>query len=283
MKKLFVLCLSLLFITKVCATNVIDFNRKGSLSINLIEAENNEKVSGAEIELIKVASAKLDNNSNLSYELESNLSSCKIDLTNLEDEELLNKVEECVDDNQVIGQKNVTNVNGYVNFNNLDLGLYLVRQSNELENYSSIDSYLITIPTIIDNNWIYDLNSEPKVEIIKLVDITINKVWNTTRDIKNNVTVELLLDDEVIDTIELSEDNNWTYTLNRMRSSDKYSVREINVPKDIKVTYKNEGYNFTIINTDTLPLTGQAMFLVPLLFVIGVVLVALGYTFKKSK
>ena len=282
MKKLFVLCLSLLFITKVGATNVIDFNRKGSLSINLIEAENNEKVSGAEIELIKVASAKLDNNSNLSYELDKNLN-CKINLTNLEDEELLSKVEECIDNNQVIGQKNITNANGIVNFNNLDLGLYLVRQSNELENYSSIDSYLITIPTIIDNNWIYDLNSEPKVEIIKLVDITINKVWNTTRDIKNNVTVELLLDDEVIDTIELSEDNNWTYTLNRMRLSDKYSVREINVPKDIKVTYKNEGFNFTVINTDTLPQTGQAMYLVPLLFVIGVVLVALGYTFKKSK
>ena len=283
MKKLFVLCLSLLFITKVGATNVIDFNRKGTPNINLIEVENNEKVQGAEIELIKVASAKLDNNSNLAYELEGNLANCKIDLTNLESEGLLENVEECIDNNQVTGLKNLTDVNGYVNFSNLDLGLYLVRQSNELENYSSIDSYLLTIPTIMDNNWVYNLNSEPKVDIIKLVNIIINKVWNTKKNIKDLVTVELLLDDEVIDTVELSDNNNWTYTFYRMRSSNKYSIREVNIPKDFKATYKTDGYNFTVINTDTLPLTGQAMFLVPIIFFVGVIFIALGYTLKKIK
>ena len=57
--------------------------------------------------------------------------------------------------------------------------------------------------------------------------------------------------------VKLNENNNWTYTWNQIEKSDKYSVKEINVPKGYKVTYSNEEYVFTVTNTDTLANTGQ--------------------------
>ena len=119
MKKIIIVLMLMLIIPIVKADNLIDFNKKGNISIKLIESQNGETVKGAQIELIQVARAKIDENSNLAYEKIDSLDSCNIDLSNLEKDNLKEEIEECIANSNV--EKNIeeTNKNGIVEFNNL--------------------------------------------------------------------------------------------------------------------------------------------------------------------
>ena len=86
------------------------------------------------------------------------------------------------------------------------------------------------IPSEIDNKWIYDIESEPKTDIIRTIDLSVKKVWNTTKTNNNDsislpksIDIQLLLNDEIIDTVTLSEENNWQYTFSNIEKSEKNS------------------------------------------------------------
>lgn len=284
MKKYVLVLLLIIFLTPtVYAQNVIDFTKKGSLSITLIESQNSERVENAEIEIIKIADADLDVNNNLAYKKINEIDKCDIILTNLESDGLKVNIESCINDLNITGIKATTDANGNVIFNNLDLGLYLVRQTNEVKGYSTINSYLVTIPTIIDNSWEYDLESEPKTEIIKLMDLKVNKIWKTDRKISDYVMVQLVLNDKVIDTVKLSKDNNWEYTWRRIPLSDEYEINEINIPKGYTAIYEKNNNNYTVINADNLPHTGQNTYIAYIIGVSGIILFVLGFGLYKKQ
>lgn len=286
MKKITIFLLSLMiaFNLNSVSASTIDFNRKGSIEITLKESTNNESVVGASIKLVKIADAKVDNNSNLSYEFVDELSNCNVSLSDLTKPNIKDDIERCLSGVNVNGIINSTDSNGKVSFSRLDLGLYLVSEEGETLGYSNINSFLINIPTIEDNDWIYDLESEPKTEIIKVTDLTVNKVWkNNNMKISEYVTVQLLKGTEVIDTVQLNSENNWTYTFRRMPLSDEYSILEVDIPDGYKATYKTEGYTFTVINTNKLPQTGELSYLVPIFVIAGMLFMALGiYIDKKN-
>ena len=112
------------------------------------------------------------------------------------------------------------------------------------------------------------------------IDITVNKVWNesnttdektpnNTTDNKNDnntnkkeennkkpesITVNLYADENLHDSVELSEENNWTHTfedLDKYNEGNKitYTVEEVKVPNYKTEISGNEEEGFTIINT----------------------------------
>ena len=138
MKKiLWLLGVSLMLVLPVSA-NTVDFNQKGSIMLELVEQEHNEKIADANIEIIKIADAKVDSNGNLYYEYVTSLNNCNVDIKDVTKIDV-NELTTCINDN-TDKVSNLTDSNGIVSFNNLDLGLYLVRQTNKLNNYTSIDS-----------------------------------------------------------------------------------------------------------------------------------------------
>ena len=182
----------------------------------------------------------------------------------------------------------VTDGDGSVKYEDLDLGLYLVKQTNKVEGFSKIDSFLAMIPKVIDNKWVYDVEATPKTDIIRVINIDVKKVWNTstsntnhTINIPKSITVELLLNDEVIDTITLSKENDWKYTWIDLEKSDMYTVREKNVPKGYTVTYQKEDNSFIITNTSSLVQTGQMLWIVLLVGMIGVLFVIISLVYDK--
>ena len=286
MKKIIsILTLIMMFsFMNVYADNIIDFSKKGNLTITLEESENKEKVVGAELKVTKIADAKVDGNSNLAYEFIDELKDSNISLKDVTVDGLLDEINNYINDNSITlnGQSEITNDEGVAKFSNLDLGLYIVSQENIVEGYSSIDSYLLTIPTIIDNDWVYDLDSLPKTELIKLIDINIEKIWKNNRiSVPKSVTIDLLKDGELVEEVILSADNNWKHTFRRLPLSDNYSVKEVEVPKGYKVTYKQDGYNFTIINTNKLPQTGEYTYIIPIFIAIGIIFIGLGIFFER--
>ena len=152
------------------------------------------------------------------------------------------------------------------------------------EGYSKIASFLVMIPENINNKWTYDIIAEPKTSIFEVMDLTIRKVWNNTiLEITDKVTVSLLKGEDVIETVELNPDNNWTYTFENIEKSDDYSVLEVNVPTGYVATYQENNNIFTITNTDKLVQTGQNKILLLSLASIGLILLIVGLLFEKRK
>ena len=255
--------------------HTVDFSRKGSIVVTLHEMSEDTYVEGAEITIYKIADAYLDG-VNLAFKYTDEFSSCSVSLDDLTIDDLSKKITLCVKPESV-GTSLITNDFGTVIFNDLDLGLYLVSQTNKVEGYSNIDSFLVQIPKVIDNSWTYDIIANPKTDIYKEIDLVVNKVWNTdSNKLPEKVEIELLLDGEVIDTVILNSSNKWTHTFKNLEKSDKYSVREINIPKGYKVSYTNNEYIFTVTNTDTLANTGQLFYSIIILAVFGLIFILLG-------
>ena len=124
MKKiLWLLGISFMFVLPVSA-NTVDFNRKGSITFELIEQEHNEKIADANIEIVKIADARVDLNSNLYYEYVSSLTECNVDIKDVTKIDV-NELASCINDNTQ-RLSSISDNNGKVSFSNLDLGLYLI-------------------------------------------------------------------------------------------------------------------------------------------------------------
>ena len=286
--KIILLSILMLYSTNIYALegNTIDFNSKGSIEITLNEKTDNEKIEGAEILLYKVADAKSENH-NLMFEYIDELKSCNASLNDLETKSKSEEIEKCINEN-IKSLKQITDINGTVKYNDLDLGLYLVKQNNIVEGFSKIDSFLVMIPKIVNNKWIYDIKSTPKTDIIRVIDINVKKVWNTSTSNTNDsiklprsIEVELLLNDKVIDTVKLSKDNNWSYTWEDLAKSEEYTIKEINVPKGYTPSYQKDNNTFIVTNTSTLVQTGQMLWIVLLIGMIGVIFIIASLVYDK--
>lgn len=265
-------------ITNVKA-NTIDLSKKGSISVTLKEKSENVLIDGAEITIYYVGDAGIKDN-NLVFNKREELT-CDVSLDNLKDTKLVSDISKCINDN-VIKYVGTTN-NGKVTFNNLNQGLYLVSQTKNVEGYSLIDSFLVAIPKVEDNKWVYDINALPKVDIYKVIDLVVEKKWNTiSKNIPKYVNIELYKGEELIDTIELSEENNWTYTFENIEKSDKYSIKEINIPKGFTPSYKVNEYIFTVTNSDILADTGQIFYPIIISFIAGFIFIVFGIKYIKE-
>lgn len=283
LKILILISLIILPSAKVSADDVVDFNRRGSIKITLKESTDNTNIEGSEITIYQVAVLKEKNN-NIAFEYIEELKDCPNSLEDLKEPSitLINYIK----DKNIPKISLKTNKEGLVQYNNLDLGLYLVMQTNNIKGYTIFSPFFIILPEYILDNWNYDINAFPKTDIIKLTDITVKKVWNKSNHTKLplEVNIELLKNGEVIDTVKLNKDNNWHYTWKNLEKSDKYTVREINIPIGYTASYRNDGNIFTITNTDTLIKTGQNILIIQVLAVIGLILIGIGIIYaKKSK
>lgn len=283
LKILILISLIILPSAKVSADTVVDFNRRGSIKITLKESTDNTYIEGSEITIYQVAVLKEKNN-NIAFEYIEELKDCPNSLEDLKEPSitLINYIK----DKNIPKISLKTNKEGLVQYNNLDLGLYLVMQTNNIKGYTIFSPFFIILPEYILDNWNYDINAFPKTDIIKLTDITVKKVWNKSNhtNLPLEVNIELLKNGEVIDTVKLNKDNNWHYTWKNLEKSDKYTVREINIPIGYTASYRNDGNIFTITNTDTLIKTGQNILIIQVLAVTGLILIGIGIIYaKKSK
>jgi LPXTG-motif cell wall-anchored protein len=81
-------------------------------------------------------------------------------------------------------------------------------------------------------------------------DYGVEKVWINADDrtIPENIEVEIYCDGEVAEVVTLSADNNWQYFWTGSSKAD-WSVKEVNVPDDCTVVYKEAENAFRIENT----------------------------------
>ena len=155
-----------------------------------------------------------------------------------------------------------TDRSGRAEFTQLATGLYLVSG----ERYADGDTAYTPEPMLVslpgqdgDGAWEYDVEAVCKYDedSDSSQDDTVRrkvlKVWNDGGDRDQRpayVRVQLLRNGRVVDTVRLSEDNDWQYTWNSLDADARWQVVEDRVPEGYTVSVDREGITFVITNTD---------------------------------
>lgn len=268
----------ILLLTALPATAMareLEYNRTGSISVTLTTQGDNLPLTGAELSVYRIADVGVNTSGNLNYIYTDTFKDCGIPL---EDPQLTVKLEQYLQMRVLPVWKQTTDDLGTAVFSDLPLGLYFVQQTGVTEGYAPCRSFLVTVPSATADGYEYDVNASPKTEVIRLADITIQKVWNTGKSAvrPDSVTIQLLRGDTVVETAVLNEENQWKITYPDMPESDDYSVKEVKVPQGFTATYKQNGYEFTVTNTSSLAQTGQLVWPIPLLAMAGLFLLTVG-------
>lgn len=199
-----------------------------------------------------------------------------------------------------------TDVNGIIALRDLPIGLYLVLGSIHTQDdwvYETVP-FMVSLPSRDTGagEWLYDILVQPKHNKRPLQDdctLTrkVLKVWDDDGNEQNRpreITVRLLRDGEVWDTVTLNAQNRWRYTWENLDGGYRWVVVE-NEAEDYTVEVTQEGVTFLITNTYTqeipspevpddpkLPQTGQLWWPVPVLASAGLLFLVIGLLRRRS-
>ena len=133
----------------------------GSIHVNLYDSTNNKALSGGELTVYRVAEVQRKNG-NLSFEYCGDFDGCAIELGDLTDSTLAAQLQEYLPQSAE-GTTKTIDADGNVNFDDLELGLYLVVQTKASKGYKPVNSFLVSLPIAEDGKWNYAVDASPKV------------------------------------------------------------------------------------------------------------------------
>lgn len=158
-----------------------------------------------------------------------------------------------------------TDANGRLTFSGLEAGMYLVSGQKHTTGgyvYTPVP-FLVSLPGLDgEDNWIYDATTGPKYNREEApvqpggetVRRKVLKVWEddgAEDERPESVTVQLLRNGKVYDTVTLSGKNRWSYEWSGLEQGDIWQVVEADVPEEYTVTVSREGITFVVTNTLT--------------------------------
>lgn len=171
---------------------------------------------------------------------------------------------------------------GVATFNQLKDGLYLAvvapYQGNVLTCQTA--AMLVALPNVHkDAADQRTLSIEPKADcaVPPTTTISVNKVWKDKNSSKRpeSVTMNLLQDGKIYDSIMLNNANGWKYTWKGLQAKHEYTVVEANVPGNYTALVDRENNDYTVTNTAK-PESAKTGASVAIIAVIVVVLAAAG-------
>ena len=140
-------------------------------------------------------------------------------------------------------------------FGSLPFGAYLVVPAGRPEGYLPPNPFIVTLPIkdTVNNEWVHDVDASPKVQDDEGrydgMYISVKKIWKTTDEIPQSITVALLRDGVIVDTFTLNESNKWSHRWENLSGNYVWSVVETEVPSEYAVTYVTSELTVVIINT----------------------------------
>ena len=153
----------------------------GIINFNAINSSNGSPVENLEVSIYQVSIQDEDGNFlfNIGFE------SCGIDINDLSEENLENLKNYAKSNAEPLFTK-TTNVNGKFVLENLELGVYLLVQNNNLDTVT-MQTMLITVPELtVENGLKYEITAKPKInEVIpEIPDEPLDEELPATRNIR---------------------------------------------------------------------------------------------------
>lgn len=205
----------------------------------------------------------------------------------------------------------VTNQYGSAAFAGIEQGLYLIlgdRYAAEGTNYT-IQPSMVQLPfwNAAEERWDYEVMMNAKYSFAPdaaTVTRKVLKVWENVEgvtELPQEITVHLLQDGEVHDTVVLTAENLWRHTWLDLDATSRWTVVEDELD-DYIVNITQEGITFVITNTydpdepvptptppptdpdkPQLPQTGQLWWPVPMLISLGLLLIVIGLLRRRGR
>lgn len=143
------------------ALEVVDLSRTGSIKVSLYDSETSEAVGGGTLTLYRVAKVQKDN-ANLSFVYTNGFEDCGVELGDLSEGELAGRLAEKIAATAESTTVEISDL-GVAEFDDLEVGLYLVVQTTAAENYNVINPFLVSVPIQENGSYVYDVDALPKV------------------------------------------------------------------------------------------------------------------------
>lgn len=145
----------------------IDFNRRGSVSITLQDKKSNKAISGVSFKLYSVGDIECTSD-NPEYSYNKDFSASEMVLQDIQKEELAEYLAKYASEKKISGITKETDNQGKVEWTQLDLGLYLVVQTERVQGEFETKPFLVSVPFCEgdDADWTYDIDASPKMEIV---------------------------------------------------------------------------------------------------------------------
>ena len=274
-------------LTAYAAQPNFDMDQSGSIRIQLRDAASTGTTVGGKLELYKVGDA-IEAKNNLTFVPTADFEASGISLSDVRASGLAQQFADYAKAQNLTGDTASATVSSAAVFSDLSTGLYLVVQTEAATGYLPISPFLVSVPmySTSDGGWNYQIDAAPKVQPIPKdpVELTVIKNWkdNSSANRPAEVTVVLLKDGTVTESVTLNKNNSWTYTWKELDPSYIWTVKE-EVPDGYKASYSTKGHTTTIINTsntyqepDKLIQTGQLNWPVPILVCAGLALIITG-------
>lgn len=157
----------------------------------------------------------------------------------------------------------MTNESGWVCFEGLDTGLYLIMASSHEQNgrkYEIMPILLVLPFCTSDGKWEYEVTTKAKYESSEItkkpITVGVVKLW---KDEKNSgirpSEIKVLLYENGIqkEEVVLNAANGWRYQWDNLDASSEWKVMESDVPEHYQVQIDKEGNVFAITNVYVLP------------------------------
>lgn len=291
--------ISVMCFTLFSAAYALSLDTKGSITLHVADSETKAPLVGASFRIYFFAAA-YKSGSGVGYDYVVPYDDCNMDMDDLQDAYLPIHLTHFANTHSLPFTEITSDENGYIVFESLEPGVYLIVPSNSIDNYFMPTPFVVNIPLYDDENkdWIYDINATPKMRIYGGGDkdtftyISVRKVWDTYGSHPESVTVSLLKDFVQVDTVELSEENNWSFRWENLSARHNWNIVE-NVPDGYTVSYETSSNTVTVINSSTSPegdnppepttdeeeliYTGQLNWPVPVFSAVGLILFSIGW------
>ena len=192
----------------------------------------------------------------------------------------------------------LTDAQGTACFSQLQSGLYLVMNvdAKTPDGTFQFGQTLIFLPTPLeDGTYCYDMEARPKPgTLTPTTQYTVVKLWKDAANAQNRpdgISVDILKDGVLQETVVLSAENNWSYSWQSTDLDARWTVVETNVPDGYTVTITSGENVFTITNTlppkpEDPPKTGHITLLWPyvlMMSISGCLLLTLGIWQKRKQ
>lgn len=143
------------------AREVPDASREGSIMVTITYED--KAVPGGTLTLYKVGNVKEDDG-NYSFVLTDDFSGSHASLENIQSDQLAKTLAVYASDKKMKGITEQIGNDGSVTFSDLELGLYLLVQTEAASGYSKVSPFLVTVPMYEDGAYCYEVDASPKVE-----------------------------------------------------------------------------------------------------------------------
>lgn len=145
----------------------------GSINLTLnaedVVKKKNTEIEGATFELWKVADVEYDKEKDYAkFDLVEEFKNTKIELENMNASESMKAAKKFSEVAKKSVAKGITDKKGVVKFTNLKPGMYLLKQIKSegvAKDFTSVEPFLVSVPTYTDGSWQLDVNAKPKTDI----------------------------------------------------------------------------------------------------------------------